>query len=167
MSEKKVTPKIEEIAENLFDGDKLKNFLDFNEFLKNNKLTKGSTAKTACRWMIKYKNKRLCHLMASKDFWAISYYKDKEIFEKCENYITDELKEFILENINTKPGCKNSKGGKCKGIENINILGKMFDRVCGCHMLMVTNPDGKTLEYAKEIVLINKSIVDDIVASRA
>ena len=34
MTEKKVKPTIEEIAASFLDGEKLKNFLDFNESLK-------------------------------------------------------------------------------------------------------------------------------------
>jgi len=87
---------------------------------------------------------------------------------KCYCYETDstfvfcvELKEFILAHINTNPGC-----GTCKGVENQMILGKMFERVCHCHALLLYNPDDKALEYAKELVSINKNIIDDIAANK-
>ena len=167
MSEKQGAPKITEIAKILFDGDKLKNFLDFNEFLKENKMSKASTAKTASRWQVKSKNRRLCHLIASKDYWAITFYKDKEILEKSEKYLSDELKTFILENIVTIPGCSNKEGVPCKGIDNVVIFGKKFDKICGCHTLNLHNPDGKILEYAKQIVLINKMTASDLVTSKS
>jgi len=68
-----------------------------------------------------------------------------------------------LNNINTNPSCG---GGKCKGIENINIYGKLFPRVCGCQLLLLINPEGKILEYVKELVLINKTITDNIAAGK-
>jgi hypothetical protein len=169
MSEKKAKLTITEIAENLLDGDKLKNFLDFYEFLKNNKLSMEMSGKG--RWVVKYKKKRICHLCARdisgtpQNSWFISYYKDKDLLEKCEKYVTDELKKFILDNINIKSG---SDCEGCAGKENTVILGKLFtSRVCGCHTLMLKDPDGKTIEYAKEIVLMNKQIAADIAAGKA
>ena len=140
----------------------MKNFLDFNQFLKSNKVSKGKTNKAGTSWAVRYKGYMICHFRAYKDFWFISYFKREELLENCEKYITGELKEFVLSNINTAPGC-----GECKGRENQTILGKMFDRVCGCHLLLLKNPDGKALGYAKELVLINKNIVDDIALSKA
>jgi len=145
----------------LLDGDKLKNFLDFNDFLKKSKVTKGKTNKADTSWAVRYKNKMICHFRAYKDLWWISYFKQEELLENCGEYVTDALKEFILANINTNPGC-----GGCNGRENKIVLGKMFDRVCGCHLLLLKNPDGKALEYAKELVSINKNTVDDIMAGK-
>jgi len=53
MSEKKANLKIEEFAASLLDEDKLKNFLDFNEFLKSGKVTKSSTGVNG--WAVRYK----------------------------------------------------------------------------------------------------------------
>jgi len=156
MSEvKKAKPTIEEIATSLLYGDKLENFLDFNRFLKNNKVSKSATAPTA--WAVRYKGKMIGSFRAFNDSWMLSYFKNEELFSKIDEYVTGELKEFVLANINTAPGCKN-----CGGAENKVILRQMFDRVCRCHLVLLWNPEGKALEYAKELVLVNKSIVDDI-----
>jgi len=44
----------------------------------------------------------------------------------------------------------------------MTILGKSFDVVCTCLTPRIENPNGKTLEYVKELIVLNKSIVDKI-----
>ena len=159
MSEKKFI----ELAGKLLDGDKLKSLLDFHEFLKSIKVQKGQTG--VKNLGVGYHSREICSLRLGEGFWYITYFKDyyrrAKLFEKCEKYFTGELKEFILENINTTPGivtsCRN-----CDTPKNKVILGRMFDVVCNCHQIVLKNPDGKTLEYAKEIVLIAKNVIDDI-----
>jgi len=162
MPEKKVKTKIEEIAANFLDGEKLKNFLDFNESLSQKNLSKSttSTGKNGYQgWAVRYKGSMICHFRAYKDYWFISYFKSVDINE-CEGLISDELKEFILENI-VSPLCQG-----CKGQNDRIILGKKHEKVCGCHLVHLKNPSGQALEYAKELVLINKAIVDDIAESK-
>jgi len=85
-------------------------------------------------------------------------------FEKCEKYLTAELKDFILNNLNTTSTCCVKR--TCHNIEIKIILGKMVNsRVCACWPIVLNNPDGKTLEYAKELVLIGKNIIDENAAS--
>ena len=163
MSEKKITPKIEEIAADLLVEDKLKTFLEFYEFLNNNKISKVKTGINS--WAIKYKDKRIGAFRFHGNLWLVSYFKSfttEQWFEKCEKYLSVELKDFVLNNINPAPSgqCK-----KCKGVENQIILKKAFNNVCGCEPIKLINPDGKMLEYAKELLLIGKNIVDDIAAS--
>jgi hypothetical protein len=86
MAEKKAVRKFEEIAAGLLDGDKLKNFLDFNEFLKNNKMSKAKTNVAGTSWTVRYKSKSIFHFRAHKDSWFISYFKGfahEKSFEKC------------------------------------------------------------------------------------
>ena len=162
MSEKKFI----ELAPKLLDDDKLNNLLEFCEFLKNIKVQRGQTATKNLG--VAYHRREICSLRLGDDFWYITFFKDyyrrAKLFEKCEEYFTGELKEFILGNINITPGlvtsCKN-----CDTPKDKTILGKKFDAVCNCHQIVLKNPDGKTLEYAKEIVSIAKNVVDDIVSS--
>jgi hypothetical protein len=147
----------------LLDGEKLKSFLDFNESLKNKQLSKGATTKGNSGYIgyaIRYKGYMICHFRAYQDYWFISYFKSVDI-NKCKGFVSDELKEFILENIVTIPPCQG-----CQGRDNKIIFDKHFDKVCGCHLLRLNNPDGKALEYAKKLILINKNIVDDILANK-
>jgi len=163
MSEKRFI----ELAAKLLDENKLKSLLDFNEFLKSNKFQKRATG--IKNLGISYNRYEICSLRLGEDFWFITFFKDyyrrAKLFEQCEEYLTDELKEFILDNINTKPGF--ITGCKTCTPENKIILEKMFDVVCNCHQIVLKNLDDKTLEYAKEIVLIAKNVVDDIVSNKA
>ena len=155
--------KIEEIAENYLDGEKLKCFLDFNESLKKKNLSKSttSTGKNGYQgWAVRYKGHMICHFRAYRDYWFISYFKSVDI-NKCEKYVSDELKEFILENI-VSPLCQG-----CQGQDDRIILGKKFAKVCGCHLLHLKNPNGKALEHAKELIMVNKNIIDNISAEKA
>jgi hypothetical protein len=168
MGEKRSNQSIEEIAASFLDEDKLKPFLDFYDFLKSNKLRKGKTGRTGISsWVIKYKNKKIGHFRFHGNLWSIDYFdlfSRNQWFEKCEKYLSAELKDFILTNINTTSSC--CVKGKCHSVENRIILGKMFNsRVCACGPIMLINPDGKTLEYAKELVLMGKNIIAEMAES--
>ena len=96
-------PKLEELAADLLDGDNAKNFLDFYDFLQNNKFSKVKTGINS--WAIKYKNKRIGAFRFHGNLWLVSYFKSfptEKWFEKCEKYLTDELKKFTLAHINRK-----------------------------------------------------------------
>ena len=161
MGEKRPNQRIEEIAASLLNEDKLKSFLEFYDFLKSNKLGIG---KSGYRWAVKYKNKRICSIRFDEDLWAINYFNlhaSDKWFDKFEKYLTVELKNFILRNINTTGKC--CVMGQCNSRENRIILGKKFtDRVCACGPIILHNPNGETLEYAKELVLMAKKAIAEV-----
>ena len=159
---------IVEFATSLLDKDKLEAFLAFYDFLNINKLGKGKTGrKVNGSWAIIYKNKKIGHFRLHEDSWSIDYFdlfQRIKWFDKCEKYLTIDLKDFILANVNTTSNC--CIKGICNSVENQAILGKMFNgRVCACCPIILANPDGKTLEYAKELVLVGKNIVVEIMES--
>lgn len=151
MSEKKFV----ELAGKMLDEAKMKNLLEFSAFLKRNKLKKRNMG--AKNLGVSYNSVDVCTVRLQEDFWLITYFKDyynqAHLFNKCEEFFTGELKDFIISNINTVPGsvtgCKN-----CDIPKNKTIFGKSYDEVCNCHQIVIKNPCDKTLEYAKEIVII-------------
>jgi hypothetical protein len=161
MAEKKITA-AEQLALDSLSGDKLKYFLEFYGFLAENKVSRTKT--TPYNVTLKYKTIRFATITFRKNEavnsdYHISYYNDfvrKEWFECGEKYMTDGLKEYILTKINTYPGC-----GNCKGTSNAVILGKRFDTVCTCHPLVLHDLNGEKIEYAKEIVLAAKNIINE------
>ena len=171
MGEKKSNQSIEEIASSLLDENKLKTFLDFYDSLNSNKLGKGNTGfnpkLNRYKWAIKYKNKRIGSFSFHGNFWSMScfdLFSRNNWFEKCEKYLNAELKDFILTNLNTTSTCCVKR--TCHSVENKIILGKIFNyRVCGCAPIKLIDPDGKTLEYAKELLLIGKNIIAEMAAS--
>ena len=165
--EQKIKPKIDDFAKSFLDNDQLKNVVYFNEFLKNNELTAEKTSKYF--WSVMYEGIRICTIAfhsgsLPKNSWWIRcfghYHGSDELLDLCEKYLTEDLKNLILNNIN-EPGCKN-----CKSFKSKVIIGEMFDRVCWCTPFRFINPDGKFLEYAKEFVLANKNAVIDFKAGR-
>jgi hypothetical protein len=165
MGRKKLNQDVEETAISLLDEDKLKTFIFFYNFIKSNQLGKKQTGQNS--WAINYRNKKIGHFGFRGNSWSIDYFDlfpRNKWFEKCEKYSTAELKDFILTNIVTTRIC--CVKGSCHSVENTIILGKMFNsRVCACRPVMLINPDSKTLEYAKELVLIGKNIIAEMVES--
>jgi len=142
----------------LLTGDKLANILGFYAFLKENKLSVSLTATNS--WTVKFKGKRVCYFRAHEDYWFISYFKrSSEIFELCEKYATNELKDFIHSNIKADLGCNG-----CVGDGSKIILGKTYDTICWCHPIWVNCPDGESLKLAKELVLVGKNVVAEMIA---
>ena len=169
-TQKELKPKVEEVAKKLLDEDKLENISDFLEFLKTNKLT--PRWYTSDSWVVKYKNYKVCQIKLNwmprpsdkENFWVIccDHFTRQKWFSDYDRNITDDrLKEFIWNNINPPHGC-NKKEGRCKGWSNMTILGMPFKAICGCFPLVVKNPSGKTLEYAKEYVLLIKNFIADL-----
>jgi len=162
MVQNKVRLKIEDVATQLLNNDKLTDYLAFYNFLRNNKMSKTPTSKLKTTWSFKYKNELVCYLIASENEWSIRYFTNTELFKRVENSLPDELKELILLNVNTTPCCKN-----CNGSDNKLILGKIFNNVCIHRLVVLKNPKGETFEYAKNLVLICKKALDDMFATKA
>ena len=129
--------------------------MDFYNFLIENnfKITANGPSN---KWAATHKNPNNKIINSMRIFFS------DEFLKKIEQHATNDTKEFILNNLNTNPGCR-FKDRICNGKENQVIFGKMFDKVCGCNPLSFRNPSGKTLEFAKIIALMNKNIVDDVI----
>jgi len=158
---------IKEYATSFLDEDKLIAFLSFYNFLNNNKLGIRKTGrKINGSWAITYKNKSIGRFNLDSS-WSINYFYlffRNECSDKFEKYLSHELKDFILSNINTKAVC--CVKGTCHSKENMTILGKTFNnRVCVCYPVILIDPNGKMLEYAKELVLIGKNIIAEVAAN--
>jgi len=159
---------IAEYAEKCLDKDKLKTFLEFCDFLSKNKLGIRKTGrKINGSWAIIYKNKMIGGFYISNNSWGIRYFNlfpRNDWFNKCEKYLSVELKDFILNNINTTAGCCINK--TCHSRDNIIVLGKLFsERVCACVPIYIDNPNKKALEHTKELAMIGKNIIAEIAAN--
>ncbi len=170
MGDARSSQSIEEIAAGLLDEDNRKSFLDFYDFLTSNKLGKRKTGRKpdSKNWAITYRNKKIAHFNWYKNVWSINIFDlfpQNNWFEKCEKYLTDELKDFILTNINTTSSC--CVKGVCHSVEHKNIFGKTFSgRVCACAPIIFMNPEGKTLENAKKLILIGKNIIAEMAENK-
>jgi hypothetical protein len=161
MTEKRPMIGIAGIAEKKLGEDRLNNFLDFYNFLNNYKLgTRKVINRREIRWSITYTGKKIASFSVHGDSWSISFFHlfhTRKWFENCEKHLSDEIRSFILTNINTASSC--CVKGICQSVENATILGKSFNgRVCGCVPFTINNPNGETLLYAKELTMICKVI---------
>ena len=171
-----------EFAHELLDEDKIGDFLDFVQFLRNNHLVKESkisiTRSTAYSTMIHYTKEKfggICglHLTSIKSYkpdggWNII--PNNRFFREYGEYITDEkLKAYILSAVKIKK-CHGCEINKCWGGDivwsknNLILFGEDFSNICN---IKFSNPSGKSLERAKELVLVTKNIIDDKIAGNA
>ena len=94
--------------------------------------------------------------------WRISnniLIKDLLVIEPNKYITNDKTKEFVWENIKFPPcSCKID----CKGMQDITIIGKQFDNVCGCWPFSVMNPSGKQLVYLYEWIMAVKNFIADL-----
>ena len=139
--------------------------MDFYDYINEHELgTRKITNRFEIRWTITYKGKKIGAFHLHGDSWSVSFFhlfQTKKWFEYSEKYLTDEIKDFILANLNTTASCCVNK--KCHSIENVTILGKMInERICVCSPFAINNPNGKTLSYAKELLTICRNTFVDM-----
>ena len=164
-----------EFAHELLDEDKINDFLDFVQFLRENQLVKESqlskTKSTSYSTMVHFdghrKNDKICALNLTgiesyKPDGGWSIMPNNLFFSDYGKYVTDEkLKAFILDFIRIKK-CRGCDGSRCYGGKeewdrsNTTIFGEDFNDVCKIKFI---SPSGETLEHAKELVLITKKII--------
>ena len=168
-----------EFAYELLDEDKIDDFLDFVQFLRENQLVKESqlskTKATSYSRMVHY-TKELSGKICALNLTGIQSYKPDGswsisphnlFFRDYNEYITDEkLKAFILNSIKIKkcPGCDGSRCNVARAdwVRNdLTIFGENFNDICNIKFI---NPSGEALELAKELVLITKNIIADKLA---
>jgi len=162
--QKAIKPTPEDIAGEIENGDDLRNLMDFLGFLRENKLS--PRWQSSNTWSVRYRNKAVCHLRVNynEKGWRVSnrHFVWEKWFEGDDKYITDDdLKGFILDNIRG-PVCVNTG---CKGVENVTIMGKGFDSVCGCWPHSVLNPGGAEFDCLKKLILAIKAYIADFAAA--
>jgi len=142
----KIKPKIEEIAADYLDGEKLKNILDFAAWLRAGRMTPTFGSKSSVG--ISYTT-RVCYIKIFAGEWYIwpagkkgAYIND---FLACE-----ELKEIVGASLAAcKPCGHNCNSGK--GFVK-TVCGQDYERICGCCSVRFHNPDAETLEIIKRVI---------------
>ncbi|MCL2773553.1 MAG: hypothetical protein FWD71_09415 [Oscillospiraceae bacterium] len=132
MAEKKVKPTIEETAKKNLEGELLKEFEKFLDYLKQEKIS--LPWKSIDGYNMKYKSKnvgRLClaknhiHIMVETVGWG------KDSFDEYIDGQPDEIVDMFMERLTHKctqcrPTCGCSRGpGK-----TIQVLGKQYENIC-------------------------------------
>ena len=153
---------IENVAKDFLDDDKLRNLLDFLEFLKCNKLTPRRVS--SANWVVKRKGKNLCNLRLNVEepFWSptfinatikgwrltLNHYELENCFADREKHLfDDDMKQFIWDYVQ-EPRCP-------KNCQNtVTVLGKDCHPVCRCEPIGIKNPESVALSNLKKAVLI-------------
>ena len=152
--QKKVKPKPEDAAGDFLDTEKTAAMLNLVEFIRNKKI--GIQWASSNAWSLNYKGQKLGSIKIgamwkSSDEIAHSWhFRHHHHYLDCYYRMEDcELKTFIFEHIYAR-NC-----GNCiytNGNPNEIKAGYMNPTDCGCWPLRIYNPEGKTLEYTKQLI---------------
>jgi len=148
---------IEDVFNEFFIGDTLKNALDFAEFLRANEMIYDG------EYEIHYKDKLACYINTPNDkehtwgVWTVGDYSNE-----YEGFTIDErTKEIAWANV---VFCGNCDGVDCDPGKTEVIFGKEFANVCnGTDNLAMrfVNPDTEAVECVKKMVDMRKYVVDN------
>ncbi|MCL2512442.1 MAG: hypothetical protein FWF08_00955 [Oscillospiraceae bacterium] len=146
--------KLEDVINEVFSGDTLKNALDFTAFLRANEMIYRKS-----HGEISYNGNCVCYMhldgLAQKPGpWTI--WTEGDYSGEREDFPMDEhMKEIAWANVNICASC----GGSCSPGKRTTIFGKEFDNVCSAAMAFYI-PDTETLECVKKLLEIRKKEIN-------
>lgn len=145
--------RIENVFNEALTGDVLKNALDFVGFLYSNKMS------LVGQHEVHYKGKCACYINTSVEEQSWTVWTEGDYSSEHETFPIDEcVKEIAWANVMK---CGNCDGVDCSPGKTKTIFGKEFANICNADnvnmVFMFTNPDVKTLECVKKLVLMRKS----------
>ena len=171
----KIKPTPEDIINKVLTGENRANALDIIYWLRENKMTPSWQGTN--KWRCNIKGKTACYIIVNgaqnypdlKDnAWCISLVVHDNLLGKANDDLFDSwLKELTLKNVKT---CMNCCNGCAPGIKRV-IYGKEFQNFCGPRIGLcggiglapITNPDTETLNRVKELLLLSKDLIIDMV----
>ena len=148
--------RIEEAFNKHLSNEALENGLDFAAYMREQKFVfKGKGAKwdiDTRNWKLLFKGKIYATIIIEKN-QTFGVYGDFD----SSFIVDDNLKKAVLKKVTLCPQepCK-KRGTICKtSVENYEILGKKFERVCHCPV-QFTNPGAKDIDTIQKIMLLYK-----------
>jgi len=147
--------KFEDIVGSVLSGEKLTDILNFNHFLRANKLSLRLGSNNS--WVARSGGKNVCYVKVFEDkaSWSINpaFNLYDHNFDEYEKQVTDEnMQSLVLSGVASRR-CRHD----C-GIQNKSLFGKTFDLMCRCHTIEIRNPNVEQLEILKKLVLIIKQM---------
>lgn len=144
-----ISPQIEEEIQELLAGDLKKTALEFVAYLRANQMTPRQWF-GPCYWRIPYEKNYLCSILMSKDKWRVFFFSG--------DYKGEFEVEFIKAVQDSVMPCISCTGDDCpKGIE-MTVFGKEFTNTCFQFPVQFVNPNGRTLDYIKQLLEFWKGI---------
>ena len=158
-NQKETKPKPEDAAGDFLNTEKAAAVLNFVEFMRAIKV--GIQWASGNSWALNYKGKRLGYLKIFSEkpdtsmFGSWAFCHNRDYLERYYKMNECDLKTFIFEHIYAKT-C-----GNCFTSGNMNAqkAGYMNPTDCGCYPLRIFNPDGKVLEYTKQLIEYRKNCI--------
>ena len=155
IEQKKAKPTIDELINELLDGEIKQSALSFLAFLTQNKMKPSWGAINS--FNLSYKGKRVCIIKINKDCLDIrcntQYNND---FNECFADADSDIKKLLLDSITYCFGC-----GTCKPGLDVTILGKELKSACFNPVIRFENPDASQLECAKKLVMLRRKAIAD------
>ena len=149
--------RIEDIFNEFFTGDTLKNALDFAKFIKENEMAYNG------EYEIHYKDELACYIDTPNDksnicsVWTVGDYSSE-----CKGFPIDErTKEIAWANV---VYCGNCDDVNCDPGKTETVFEKEFVNVCqGVNNLAMkfNNPNVEALECAKKMIAMRKYAIDN------
>jgi len=149
VEQKNTRPKIEDVACEFLDGEKLKNALNFVAYLRTNKMSPVWASWN--HWRISSKGRGVCSVKIGLPGFSSRYNAWRIEFQSSgfddEKLLPDErLKEIVWANVKNCKHCANCIPTPCK-----TILGKEFERSCNIEFW---NPGIEEIECAKQVIQV-------------
>ena len=134
------------------DADKAR-ALEFGAWLRANKMAP-LAARTEYNWYININGSHVCHIRMYDGTWYI--WPCRSI--QGELYTREDIKDILLANIFYCLKCSGEDG--CVPRTNITLFGSDEMSVCHSHSFAFRNPEARTIEVVKEILLAAKQNKD-------
>lgn len=151
----KLNIKIEEIIQELFEGEKKENFLNFVAYLRTNKLNPSRSSAVA--YKINYKGFTIAYIWVNKDNQTLKISPFLDIYD--DNALSDEFKAIVWANVDEErlAGCEVCN--KCYKFATItSLFGKEYSSIC-YRAISFTNPTTLELECIKKLLFMKRDIV--------
>ena len=168
-TQKSNKPTIEAVVEQLLDGDGKKDFIQFLDWLKQEKirLQWGSTNS----FNANYKSKRVARIEIGRggknEINHVSIIIHTAERDKFDGYLegqTDEIVSIFMKSISKI--C--NECGNCAPGKTFDMSGKHYERVCfdglGSHGLRYINPDAGQVETVKKLMNARKDYIEKMLA---
>lgn len=156
-------PTIEAVVEQLLDGNFKKDFLQFLDWLKQEKIRFqwGSTNS----FNANYRGKRVARISVGENHAGIIIHTAER--DKFDGYLEGQSDEIINIFMDSISRVCNDCGG-CSPGKSFYISGRHYERVCfgglGSHGLRYINPDDEQIETVKKLMNVRKDYITKMLA---
>jgi len=149
-------PKFEDVVRFYFDDEaQVNRAINFATWLRENKLTP-CAGNRGYNWYIQYKARVFCYIKIYDDTWHITL-RDEIMKDMLAR---EDIKEVLWESIYPCWQCNYHCERGAKDIYTINVFGRNFTGenfgVCRLFTVRIHNPNDKTVEALKEILLAHR-----------